>query len=102
MADSYLRDCVFCGSAIRMAKMHNGQWLPFEVDGSGKHQCEPHQPLATVLTQSRRPTPSGCSPLSDGCFHHIDDLPRTTTGYAGCLWLALVLILTVLLWAVGH
>jgi len=93
MTDCYLRNCVFCGSTIRMAKMHDGQWLPFEVDGSGKHQCAPHQRLATVLTLSRRPTQTGCSPSSDGCFPEDDDaLPSTTPRYTGCLCMALVLM----------
>ena len=39
MSNTYCRDCKYCGRPIRMAEVDDGQWLAFEIDGSGKHHC---------------------------------------------------------------
>lgn len=39
MSNSYQRNCTGCGQRIRMAEMESGQWLPFEIDGTGRHDC---------------------------------------------------------------
>ena len=53
MADFYRRACKFCGYSIRMARMENGQWLPF--DDIGKHSCSA---VATASPQTYIPKPN--------------------------------------------
>ena len=38
MSNSYC-DCNKCGQPIRLSQMEQGQWLPFEIDGTGLHNC---------------------------------------------------------------
>jgi hypothetical protein len=39
VANCIYKDCDRCGRKIRLAEMDNGQWLPFEMNGSGLHRC---------------------------------------------------------------
>lgn len=39
MSNTFIKSCSFCNIQIRMAEMASGQWLPFELDGSGRHSC---------------------------------------------------------------
>ncbi len=40
MSTAYVRSCKYCGRTIRMAEMPDGKWVPFEIDGAGRHTCE--------------------------------------------------------------
>ncbi|WP_417381903.1 hypothetical protein [Gimesia sp.] len=55
MSNPYTKKCNFCGQQIRMAEMKNGQWLPFEIDGSGKHECQSASVSPAVENKSYRP-----------------------------------------------
>lgn len=39
MSNSYIRDCRDCGEEIRMARVDGWNWQPFDLDGSGRHEC---------------------------------------------------------------
>jgi type II secretory pathway pseudopilin PulG len=57
MGTPYQRDCKYCNQRIRMAQMENGQWLPFELDGSGKHECV-RSPASTAPLVQQQPEPN--------------------------------------------
>lgn len=39
LTEAFVSDCRYCGLEIRMAAVPNGTWQPFELNGSGRHEC---------------------------------------------------------------
>ena len=69
MADFYTRDCRHCGDSIRMARMASGCWLPFELDGSGKHDCCSRERRRATFVRAVLPArrgPCAASPRVEG------------------------------------
>ena len=98
MAEHYRRSCNNCGESIRMAKMDNGQWLPFDIEG-GKHHCDGGFAASTV---SRGTHPVTVPQLADTPPVRSSEscgesslLPRS--GIRWPVWLLLLFILWLLI-----
>lgn len=87
---SYVKNCDFCGVIIRMAEDHKGDWQPWEMDSSGRHNCG-----QSTYSHSRTIISSGFSRSYTGS---LEDFCRPATcpvcyepvffirHNGGCLW----------------
>lgn len=110
MSNTYYRKCKYCGRRIRMAEMDNGQWLPFEIDGSGKHECgilstEPasfSKPTPTLTTnQSSCPGPAPTSTTNQSSYPKynsptFDPKNNNIKGKKICIGIIVLLVILIL------
>ena len=84
MANHFERDCEYCGKPIRMAEMSNGKWLPFELDGSGRHRCISYRDSNTTFTAPQHNYIPQYSPIPES---------YSGNGFRGVKYVVLIIIL---------
>jgi len=52
MSQSYVKECIFCKSKIRMSDKE-GKWLPYNQDG-GQHDCKKNGKEITLETVQKK------------------------------------------------
>lgn len=79
-----------------MAEMDNGQWLPFEIDGSGKHECGI---LSTEPASFSKPTPTSTTNQSSYPKYNsptFDPKNNNTKGKKICIGIIVLFVILIL------